>query len=163
MANSYTVYVRYPNENTHNKCKPIKSTYKPTTPQKTNIAKEESSNGGGVNIGGIVNAVKNPMSALTGNARTFPIVASAMAIAKVAEQIVETAIPFYTGYTGDYRVSMNYANLKAAISAIKNPYGTIMQYATRQMEVYRQNLKTTQERMLTGNSIINTYGGKTSN
>lgn len=161
---SYTIYIRYPNQVSNNKCKP-----KPSG--ETNNTKPINGGGGiienessGVNIPKIVGAIKNPLGALLGNIKkAVPEVAVAYLAVKAIDQLVETALPIYAGYTGDYQPSFNYANVKAVIGAVMNPIGLVGDVVTRQMEINKQNLKITQQRMLTGNSIINTYGGKASN
>jgi hypothetical protein len=168
---SYTIYIRYPNQVSNNNCKPrpseeVNNTKPINIPSGGGSSSGDSggSSGSGFSIGGVVKAIKNPLGSLLGSAsKAAPAIAGIMAAIKVADQLVETALPYYEGYTGDYRPSFNYANAKAAIGVIMNPLGAINNTFTRQMEVYRQNLKIEQSRMLTGNSIINTYGGKASN
>lgn len=167
---SYTIYIRYPNQVSNNKCKPNASgeenNVKPTnTPTSDSDSGSSGNGGGGMSIGGtLIKVIKNPLGSLIGGAsKAAPAVAGALIAIKIADQLVETVLPFYEGYTGDYRPSFNYANAKAAIGAVLNPLGSLSSIATRQMEIYRQNARITQERMLTGNSIINTYGGKASN
>lgn len=160
MANkSYTIYIKYPNEVSNNKCTP-------NINAEANYVKPSynTSGGGSISANKVVRTIKSPIRSLLGNvSKAVPAIAGSLIAIKVVDQIVETALPFYAGYTGDYTASFNYANVKSAISAVMNPLGTLTSIATRQMEIYRQNTKITQERMLTGNSIINTYGGKSSN
>lgn len=171
MANttqSYTIYIRYPSEKTNNKCIPnnenVVNNTKPMNTPSGGSSGGSGEDSSGVSPSGIVRMIKNPMSALIGGAsKAMPAVAGALAAAKFVDYVVETALPFYEGYTGDYRVSFNYANAKAVIGALTNPIGAMTSVAQRQMEIYRENLKVQQQRMLTGNSIINTYGGRTSN
>ena len=165
---SYAIYIRYPNEQSNNKCKPKpeeNNNAKPLdTPSGGGSSGGEDGGSGGTYIPGVVKIIKNPMGTLVGGvSKAVPIVAGVLMAAKIADSIVESAIPFYEGYTGDYRVGFNYANAKAVIGAITNPIGALTNVAQRQMEIYRQNLQVEQQRMLTGNSIINTYGGRTSN
>lgn len=165
---SYTIYIRYPNRVSNNKCKPNTSGGEDNNVKPTNIPTSEEDNGsnggGGMSIGGTLAILKNPLGTLLGGVKNaYPGVSGALIAIKIADQIVETALPYYEGYTGDYRPSFNYANAKAMIGAIMNPTGTLNSLMTRQMEIYRQNLKIEQTRMLTGNSIVNIYGGKASN
>lgn len=161
---SYTIYIKYPNDVSNNKCKPNINEEANYVKPSNNTSEGGSSFSGSISVSKVVRTIKNPLGSLLGNAsKVAPAIAGSLIAIKVADQIVETALPFYEGYTGDYRPSFNYANTKSVISAVMNPLGTLTSIATRQMEIYRQNTKITQERMLTGNSIINTYGGKSSN
>ena len=167
---SYAIYIRYPYEKTNNKCVPRQEENNNTKPIDTpsgggsSGSGSDSGSGGGFNPNRVMRAIKNPLGTLLGAAsKAIPAVAGVVLAAKLTDAAVEVALPYYEGYTGDYRVGFNYANAKAVIGAISNPLGTINNYALKQMEVYRENLKTEQQRLLTGNSIINTYGGRTSN
>lgn len=165
---SYAIYIRYPKTESNNKCKPSVENNKvvPNVDNSLNTAvqKEEENSISSSSVKGIVKVAKNPMSSLIGSsARAFAPVAVGLATAKIIDSVVGAAIPFYVGYTGDTNVSLNYANFKGAISAIMNPIGTALEYANKQMELYQERLKIEQRRALTGNSIINNYGGKASN
>ena len=165
---SYSIFIKYPAQTSNNKCKPDATNNKviPNVDNSLKVAseKEESVSNGTTNISGFVRTARNPMSALVGSAaKAFAPIAVGIATAKIIDSVVGAAIPFYTGYTGDTSVSINYANFKSAISAILNPIGTGLNYATKQMELYQERLKIEQQRALTGNSIINNYGGKASN
>ena len=169
---SYAIYIRYPNEKTNNKTIPNQEQNNNTKPINvpsgggSSSGGDSGSSGGGsgFSVSGIIRTIKNPMGSLLGSvSKAVPAVAVVMTAIKLADQLVETALPYYEGYTGDYRVGFNYANAKSVIGAVMNPLGALNDTVTRQMEVYRQNLKIEQSRMLTGNSIINTYGGKASN
>ena len=154
--NQYTVYIKYPSEVSNNKCKPkTQNITSNTSPSKSTNAMSQ--------IQSTINNVKNPLGALTGAAKAIPGAVAAIAVAKMAEKIVDAAIPYVAGYTGDYTFSKNWSNAKSVISCLTNPIGAINQYATAQMNAYRENLKVSQSALLTGNSIINTCGGKTSN
>lgn len=162
---SYAIYIRYPKTESNNKCKPSTENNKvvPNVDNSLNTAakKEESNSGGNTTINGFIRSSKNPMGALIGNAsKAFAPIAVGIATAKIIDSVVGAAIPFYVGYTGDTNVSLNYANFKGAINAIMNPIGTALEYANKQMELYQERLKIEQRRALTGNSIINNYGGK---
>lgn len=166
---SYAIYIRYPNEKTNNKTIPNQDRNNNTKPIDTPSGGSGGDDSGGsfgssFSISGIVKMVKNPMGSLIGGAaKASPVIAGVVLAAKIADAIVETALPYYEGYTGDYRVSFNYANAKSVIGAITNPLGTLNNVFTKQMEMYRENLKVQEQRLLTGNSIINSYGGKASN
>lgn len=176
---SYAIYIRYPKTESNNKCKPGVNTTNNTAPNvdnpvtnpsstsSSNIAGGSSTSGGGSNsfsMVGFIKSAKNPMSTLVGaSAKALAPVAVGLATAKLIDSVVGAAIPYYVGYTGDVNASINYANIKSAISSIMNPISTIQSYATSQMELYQERLKIEQRRALTGNSLINNYGGKTSN
>ena len=161
---SYAIYIRYPNEQSNNRCKPRQEENNNTkpidTPSGGGSSGGEDGGSGGSYIPGVIKIIKNPMGSLVGGvSKAVPIVAGVILAAKLADTIVEAALPFYEGYTGDYRVGFNYANAKSVINAITNPIGTSINVAQRQMEMYRENLKVEQQRLLTGNN----YGGRTSN
>lgn len=169
---SYAIYIRYPNEQTNNKCIPNQDQNNNTKPIDTPSGSGSSGGGsdsgsgstGGGNGGGFIKIIKNPMGALVGGAsKAIPVVAGVLLTAKIADSIVEAVLPYYEGYTGDYRVGFNYSNAKSVIGAVMNPIGTLNNVFTKQMEMYRENLKVQEQRLLTGNSIVNTYGGRTSN
>lgn len=163
---SYSITIKYPRQSTNNKCKPNSENHNNVIPNIDNSLKTsaENENENNISISGIVKTAKNPMSALIGSAsKAVAPIAVGLATAKIIDSIVGTAIPYYVGYTGDTSVSINYANFKSVISAILNPIGTGLNYATKQMELYQERLKIEQQRALTGNSIINNYGGKSSN
>lgn len=171
-TSSYTIYIRYPNEQTNNKCKPRQEENNNTKPIDLPSGGGSSGGSGGGSSGGggsfnpwkVARAVKNPMGALLGAAtKVLPAVAGVVAVAKITDNVVSAVLPFYEGYSGDYTIGINYANVKNSIGAIMNPFGTLINYQRVQMETYRANLVVEQQRMLTGNSIINTYGGKASN
>ena len=167
---SYAIYIRYPNEQTNNKTIPNQEQNNNTKPIDTPSGGgsvgggDSGSSGGGGSAVGIVRTIKSPMRTLLGSAsKALPLIGVVYATAKIVDMAVETALPYYEGYTGDYRVGFNYANAKSVIGAIANPLGTLNNVATRQMEMYRENLRVQEQRLLTGNSILNTYGGRTSN
>lgn len=95
-------------------------------------------------------------------ARKVPAIAAAMIIVKVADEVASTALDFQAGYSGNPKLKMNYSNIKNALMASLSPVSTLKTYYTRQMEEELNAQKVSEERTLTGNSIINNYGGKAS-
>lgn len=163
---SYSITIKYPRQSSNNKCKPNSEAHNNTIPNNDNgaINSESSENSSASTVMSVIKTVKNPMSALIGTtAKALAPVAVTLAVVKLADSVVNAVIPYYVGYTGDVNAGINYANFKSAISGILNPIGTLQSYATKQMEVYQESLKIEERRALTGNSIINNYGGKTSN
>lgn len=95
-------------------------------------------------------------------ARKVPAIAAAMIIVKVADEVASTALDLQAGYSGNPRLKMNYSNIKNTLMASLSPVSTLKTYFTRQMEEDLNSQKVSEERTLTGNSIINNYGGKAS-
>ena len=163
---TYTIYIRYNARGGNNKTKPGSQATSgkgasPTKPSKIVPGNDDMS---ASDVIGFINAAKNPMSALIGSAsKALAPIAITLACAKVADNVISAALPIYEGLTGDSSIGINYSNFKSAISAITNPFGTINDFAQKQIEIYRTNLKVNEQRALTGNSTINTYGGKSSN
>lgn len=162
---TYTIYIRYGARGGNNKTKPGNQASgkgaNPTKPSKIVPGNDDMS---ASDVIGFINTVKNPMSALIGSAsKALAPIAITLACAKVADNVISAALPIYEGLTGDSSIGINYSNFKSTISAITNPFGTINDFAQKQVEIYRANLKVNEQRALTGNSTINTYGGKSSN
>ncbi len=165
---TYTIYIRYnARGGGNNKTKPGsqsgsgKGGASPTKPSKIVPGNDDMS---ASDVIGFINAAKNPMSALIGSAsKALAPIAITLACAKVVDNVITAALPIYEGLTGDSSIGINYSNFRNAISAITNPFGTISDFAQKQIEIYRANLKVNEQRALTGNSTINTYGGKSSN
>lgn len=162
---SYTIYVKYAKQpQGSNKCKPNTESVNKTIPKADNGTKTSYEKESSTTAIGFINAAKNPMGTLIGSAaKAFAPIAVGLACVKVADSIVQASLPIYEGLTGDYTVSLNYSNFKSAINAIVNPFSTATSYIQKQIEIYRENLKVEEQRALTGNSTINTYGGKSSN
>lgn len=173
-STTYTIYIKYLNSNgDNNKTKPGNqdTTGKhgsiPTKPRKITPGKSNNSEDDGISakeVAGFISAARNPMSALVGSvSKAVAPVAIALACVKLADSVVSASLPIYENLTGDSSVSLNYSNFKSAVSAIMNPFSSTMNIVSRSIEIYNENLKINEQRALTGNSTINTYGGKSSN
>ena len=79
--------------------------------------------------------------------------------AKLVANAIEVVVPYVEGYTGNPTLGLNISNFKKGLSMVSNPIGYALNTAKENMraELWRQ--KVNQQRKLTGNSIINTYGG----
>ena len=86
--------------------------------------------------------------------------------AKVTKEIVDTITPFVTRETGDYRFAVGYNNTKQTLSnAIKliNPITAVqfgMQVTAYYQEAMLFNQKQEQQRLLVGDSYINSISRK---
>ncbi len=155
----YEIVIKYPYTESNNKTLPTPDDQKPTTPE---MPTDDGGNGGGVDIPdspiSITKGGSISLKALTGLAKIKAIIM----VAKTAVRIADTIIPYQAGYTGDTTLEKNWANAKSVVNLL-NPISAINSSFTQTMEMYRENLKTEELRKATGNSVINVYGGKTSN
>ena len=78
----------------------------------------------------------------------------------LAVKVVDKVEPFVTRETGDYRFSITYNNVKQVISNFKNPLGTILSaqtyYQTNRLFAEKQE----QQRLLIGDSFVNSRSRK---
>lgn len=162
MAQQYFITIRYPKTDSNNKTIPGNNSggKVPTVPDIPTGGDENPSK-----IPGVLPFVKNPsITKLLGSAGA---IGAGILIAKqvydIAENIATTIIPYQVGYTGDTTLEINFANAKNAIHGVFHPLTQIQAGTTYLMEKYRENLKIQYNRETTGNAIINTYGGITSN
>ena len=163
MAQQYWITIRYPNTESNNKTIPGNNSdgKVPTIPDIPTGGGDENP----VKIPGILPFIKNPsITKLLGNMGALGAgVLMVKQIYDIAENIATTLIPYQAGYTGDTNLEINYTNAKNAIHGVFHPLSQIQAGTTYLMEKYRENLKIQYNRETTGNAIINTYGGKTSN
>ena len=96
---------------------------------------------------------------ITALAKAFPAVAIAIAVIKIATKVVDNAIstvePFITRESGDYTFQVGYSNFKVGLSNIFNPSGTALNAATYFQENRIFNRGQEQQRLLLGDSFIN--------
>ena len=144
MAQQYWITIRYPKTDSNNKTIPGNNSdgKVPTIPD--------------IPTGGDENLLGN-MGALGAG------VLMVKQIYDIAENVATTLIPYQAGYTGDTNLEINFTNAKNVIHGLVHPLTQIKAGTTYLMEKYRENLKIQYNRETTGNTIINTYGGKTSN
>lgn len=107
---------------------------------------------------GITDELKNKgISAL---AKAVPAVAIAIAIYKTAVKVVSTIEPYITRESGDYRFQTGLNNYKAGSSMIFNPSSTVLNAMSYFQEVRIFNKGQEQQRLLLGDSFINSYSRK---
>ena len=150
MAQQYWITIRYPKTDSNNKTIPGNNSdgKVPTIPD--------------IPTGGDENPVKIP--GILGNMGALGAgVLMVKQIYDIAENVATTLIPYQAGYTGDTNLEINFTNAKNVIHGLVHPLTQIKAGTTYLMEKYRENLKIQYNRETTGNTIINTYGGKTSN
>lgn len=91
----------------------------------------------------------------TALAKAIPVVAIAMAIYKIGTKIVDTVEPFITRESGDYRFNVGYSNFKVGVNMVFNPSGTALNAITYFQENRIFNRGQEQQRLLLGDSLIN--------
>lgn len=87
--------------------------------------------------------------------KAFPVIAIAIAIYKIAMKAVETVEPFITRESGDYRFNTWLSNYKVGTSMIFNPASTALGAANYLQENRIFNKGQEQQRLLLGDSFIN--------
>lgn len=92
--------------------------------------------------------------------KAIPAVAIAIAVYKIANKIVSTIEPFITRESGDYRFQTGYSNFKVGMGMIFNPSGTALNALTYFQENRIFNRGQEQQRLLLGDSFINSYSRK---
>lgn len=93
-------------------------------------------------------------------AKAIPAFAIAYAIYKIGTKIIDTIEPFITRESGDYRFNVGYSNFKVGLSNIFNPAGTTLNAITYFQENRIFNRGQEQQRLLLGDSFINSYSRK---
>ena len=118
---------------------------KPTTPKKPKEDKPTKPKDEGVdNFNGVLALAKS-----------LPIVAGAIAVAKMADNLIGQYLPFQAQLTGDYRSAMAYSNFKNALNYGLHPFsGTWGVY--QQKELWRvENERRRMNAELLGDTEIN--------
>lgn len=87
--------------------------------------------------------------------KAFPVVAAAVAVYKLGIKVIDTIEPFITRESGDYRFNTNFSNYKVGVSMIFNPTSTVLNAATYFQENRIFNRGQEQQRLLLGDSFIN--------
>ena len=138
---------------------------KPTQARKgggTNTTAQKQIKGGTTAAGGL------SLKALKSGASSKLLVAGKVgivlyAIKKAADltmRAVDTIEPFVTRATGDYRFNVSYGNFKIALNNITNPLGTFLSDINIQHQNYIFNKRQEEERLLLGDSFINSNNRK---
>ena len=88
-----------------------------------------------------------------------PVMVATAAIKQI-DKVITTVEPMISQTTGDYRFGIEYQNAKKAIQSILNPYGAVMSMIQMRVSLRVNELRKEQERLLLGDSIINSFSGK---
>jgi hypothetical protein len=153
MARDYNIYI-HTDSPTTSKTKPNGKTASQASDHETSATATASQ---------VARIVKNPVGALVGTlSKAAPAVGVAVIVAGMLDSALNVGLTLGAGYTGNQMLKMNYSNFKNSVGAFMNPLGTIKQVAYANMEQFRFSQKVEQEKILTGNSIINNYSGKAS-
>lgn len=153
MARDYNIYI-HTDSPTTSKTRPSGNTASKASNHETSATATASQ---------VARLVKNPVGALIGSvSKVAPAIGVAVIVAGAVDSVLSVGLTLGAGYTGNQMLKMNYSNFKNSVSAFMNPLGTIKQVAYANMEQYKFSQKVEQEKILTGNSIINNYSGKAS-
>ena len=92
--------------------------------------------------------------------KAVPWVALAFAVVKGAQSVYSDIIlPHETMLTGDYRQSVAYSNFQNTMHQIFAPISHAVNYQKAKLEMKIENDKRTQNRLLLGDSELNSYTG----
>lgn len=105
------------------------------------------------------NVKKIPGQANHALRQVIPMAFTAMA---VVNQTIEVIGYLSQEVGGNPMVSMGYSNFKKSLSWATNPITAITSSAKAYVETRKENIKISEEREATGNSVINNYEGKVS-
>ena len=134
---------------------------KPTQPRTTGGTNtkgktQETNNGGAVSL-----LAKKVGSVVAGATTTAGKIAIAIYAAyKVADKVISVIEPFVTRETGDYRFSVAWHNVKATINNFMNPVHSGISHLRYNQEMRLYNEKQEQQRLLIGDSFINSVSRK---
>lgn len=88
--------------------------------------------------------------------KASPFIALVVGSIVVGNKILTTGFRNVETYLGNYEYSMRFNNFKTTISNFLNPIGTGYKFFARNYQYQLQNERTEQQRLLFGNSILNT-------
>ena len=131
---------------------------KPTTPRKSGSTntmpkqakEEETSEGEKLDL----------FSKFKSSTKSGGVIMAVFAAIKVAKGVVDTIEPFVSRETGDYRFSVAYKNAETIVGIFKNPVGYAMGKISYYQEMRLYNQKQEQQRMLIGDSFVNSMSRK---
>lgn len=122
----------------------------------------EREQGAGIKkIAGIVTNPDSLIGKVTGEGVSAAGVMGAIVVASavIADKAISIIEPFITRASGDYRFNIEYSNFKNTLGLIFRPVSTGIGIANRLQEIDVVNQRKEQNRLLVGDSIINSYGG----
>ena len=132
---------------------------KPTSPK----VSESSSGQGGSGLG-VFKKVKEFIkddSAGGGYGTALAIYITALKVAyKITTRVLDTVEPLVVRETGDYRWAVAYENIKTGIGMVTSPLRTGFNLLTNNRGLQLANKKQEQERLLLGDSVVNTVSRK---
>lgn len=138
---------------------------KPTQARKgggTNTTAQKQTSGGTTASGGF--SLKALKSGMGGKMPVMGKVGVALYVVKKAIDLTEKAVdfvePFVTRETGDYRFKVAYGNFKIIKNLIFNPFGAFVSGITIYQQNRLFNKRQEEERLLLGDSFINSNNRK---
>ena len=93
-------------------------------------------------------------------AKAIPWIAAAYAVLKLAEQVTSAAISFYGPATGDYKSSVEFSNFETKKGWLLQPFSTLVNHRRTLIEIENENAKRYEQRLLLGDSVINSYSNR---
>lgn len=85
-------------------------------------------------------------------------VAVAYEVAKFTDKVLSFTLPYVANETGDFTGTIAYNNFKQVLGYVFNPVSFLKTSIQIDQQTRLNNQRLSEERKLTGNSIINTYG-----
>jgi len=138
---------------------------KPTQARKgggINTTAQKQTDGGAAASGGF--SLKALKSNFGGKMPVMGKVGIALYVVKKAAEYTKKAVdlvePFVTRYAGDYRFNVIYNNVSTILNNIAHPLTTVMSDLTIYQQNFIFNRKQEQERLLLGDSFINSNNRK---
>lgn len=127
----------------------------------TPFAEREDKGAGIKKIAGIVTNPDSLIGKVAGEGVSAAGVIGAVVVASavIADKAISIIEPFITRASGDYRFNIEYSNFKNTLGLIFRPVSTGLGIANRLQEIDVVNQRKEQNRLLVGDSIINSYGG----
>lgn len=80
--------------------------------------------------------------------------AGILAATKIIDKAVSTVVPYVARETGYFETSRQWSNMKAAISVVFNPFGTIMNAFNYSQNLRLENARRDEQRTLLGDSTL---------
>lgn len=102
----------------------------------------------------IVSTMKNFASKMT-------FAYGAAKIAELTYKAVDYLTPYFANETGDYSFNIAYDNFFATLNMVFNPVDTILSFVEIEQRNRLENQRRTQQRILYGDTFVNTIGGVT--
>ena len=150
----------------------------PTTPTQLRTDIDESSGGSGENGGkafglirkaasflrnpdSLISATQSAASGTLGTIIGVGLVAFGFKAAiNIADKVITTYHSFADPNTGDYKFSIDYANVKTTINNFLHPFSALISQQQNYYEIKRENKRNEQAELLLGGTIYNSRYGR---